>query len=220
MKLAGRRSWRFAVEVSDLLHLALRVRDGARLQVPAAEDVPPELNVAPEPTAVEVDRDAGGSQWLGWWRETTDLEGRRQLLRPDQVSERWGTVTRRLRAELAAVADPPRFDTLHGRPALQAAARAVGPTPRRWTDRQLQQARGGRDVIDWSVVNAAVHAVAVAAGVDVNDLNGCALVLLVRGRWWQQVSPGVVLCSVDAAGDRATADALVRAALRSAVCPG
>ena len=217
MKLAGTRSWRFAVDVSDLLHLALRVRESARLEVPAGDDVPPPHSAPPEPVSVAVDREAAGAEWLAWWRELLGLEGRRQLLRPDQVSERWGKVTRRLRAELAAVADPPTFTALHARPALQAAARTVGPTPRTWTSRQLQQARGGRDVIDWPVVDAAVHAVADETGTDVNHLNGCALVLLVQGRWWQQIGPGVVLCSVDAAADAQAAGALVRSAVRSAL---
>lgn len=217
MKLAGKRSWRFAVEVSDLMHLALRVRDGAGLQVPAAKDVPPALSTPPEPVRSGADPVAAGTEWLTWWREILELEGRRQLLRPDQVSERWGKVTRQLRAELAAVIDPPRFEALQHRPDLQAAARAVGPAPRGSVDRNLHTARGGRDVIDWPIVNTAVHAVAEEAGVGVNTLNGCALVVLVRGVWWQPAGPGVVLCSVAAAGDPAIADALVRAAFRSAL---
>lgn len=227
MKLAGSRSWRFAVEVSDLLHLALRIRDGAALDVPTsahvptgtdvptAFDVPPPLSAPPEATPASIDQTAAGAQWLPWWRELLDLEGRRHLLRPDQVTERWGTLTRRLHAEVQAIADPPRFEALRHRPALQAAARAVGPGPRRSVDRALQAARGGRDVIDWTIVNSAVHAVAAETGAELNSLNGCALVLLVQGSWWQSVSPGVVLASLDAAADPSVADALVQAALRS-----
>lgn len=215
MKLAGRRSWRFAVEASDLLHLALRVRDGAALEVPAADDVPPVLTAPPRPVKA-IDRAAAGAEWLPWWRGLVDVEGRRQLLRPDQVTESWGKVTRRLHAELGACADPPTFEALHARPALQSAARAVGPNPRRWVDRQLQQLRGGRDVMDWPIVNTAVHAVAEETGRSVNSLNGCALVLLVSSTWWHQAAPGVVLCSAAAAADPVTADALVRAAVRPA----
>lgn len=217
MRLAGTRSWRFAVDAGDLLHLALRVRDGARLQVPDAADVPPPLSTPPAPVSVDLDRESAGAEWLSWWRELVALEGRRHLLRPDQVSERWGTVTRRLRAEQTALADPPRFAALRGRGGVYAAARAVGPGPRRSVDRALQAARGGRDVIDWAIVNSAVQAVAAETGADLYSLNGCALVLLVRGSWWQQVSPGVVLASLDAAADPSTADALVRAALRTAL---
>ena len=221
MKLAGTRSWRFAVEVSDLLHLALRVRDGAALEVPTGPDVPPELLDPPVPrdpaetVGAGADPAAAGTQWLPWWRELVELESRRQLLRPDQVRQPWGTVTRRLRTELAAAADPPRFDALSQRPALQTAARAVGPAPRRSIDRQLRQARGWRDVIDWPVVNRAVHSVAEETSTNVNELNGCALVLLVRGSWWQPVGPGAVLCSLAAAADPDTAAELVRAAVRS-----
>ena len=215
MKLAGTRSWRFAVDAGDLLHLALRVRDGARLQVPAAEDVPPPLSTPPAPVSVDLDRESAGAEWLTWWRELVALEGRRQLLRPDRVSERWGTVTRRLRKEQTALADPPRFEALRERGGLHAAACAVGPAPRRSVDRALQAARGGRDVIDWEIVNAAVHAVARETGAELNSLNGCALVLLVQGSWWQLASPGVVLASLDAAVDPSVADALVRTALRS-----
>lgn len=215
MRLAGTRSWRFAVEAGDLLHLALRIRDGARLQVPPADDVPPALSTPPAPAPVDLDRESAGIEWLTWWRALVALEARRQLLRPDQVTERWRTVTRRLRAEQTTLADPPRFEALRERGGLHAAARAVGRGPRRSVDRELQAARGGRDVIDWAIVNTAVHAVAAETGAKLNSLNGCALVLLVQGSWWQQVSPGVVLASVDAAADPSAAEALVRAALRS-----
>ncbi|HIZ36452.1 MAG TPA: hypothetical protein H9815_11790, partial [Candidatus Ruania gallistercoris] len=177
MKLAGTRSWRFAVEVSDLLHLALRVRDGAALEVPTGPDVPPELLDPPVPrdpaetVGAGADPAAAGTQWLPWWRELVELESRRQLLRPDQVRQPWRAVTRRLRTELAAAADPPRFDALSQRPALQAAARAVGGTPRRSIDRQLRQARGWREVIDWPVVNRAVRTVAEETSTNVNELN-------------------------------------------------
>lgn len=230
MKLAGSRSWRFAAEASELLHLALRVRDGAALEVPEAADVPPVLlgepfgaggagrsgGVGSRGSADgEVDPLLAGAEWLTWWREAVDLEARRVLLRPDQVTEPWGKVSRRLRAELRRLATPPRFDGLADRPSLQAAARVVGRTPHGWVDRELQAHRHSRALIDWPVVDAAVHQVAAATGAPVNGMNGCALVLLVRGVWWRQVGPGVVLASVAAAGDPGAAGELVRAAFRT-----
>ncbi|WP_277050238.1 hypothetical protein [Ruania albidiflava] len=218
MKLAGSRSWRFAAHTGELVHLVLRVRDAAGLQVPAAPDVPPPLQDPPQPAAgLDLDPVLTGADWLTWWRDIVALEGHRQLLRPDQMTTSWAKVNRELQAQTKVLAGPPRFEGLAERPGLQAAARAVGRTPRGWVDRQLQAERHSRDLIDWPVVNEVVHQVAAETGTPVHSLNGCALVLLVQGAWWHQVRPGVVLCSVQAAGDRHTAAELVRAAVRSAL---
>ena len=219
MRLAGSRSWRFAAEASALAHLALRVRDAAGLQVPEAGDVPPPLEEPPQPVTAELDLDPvlAGADWLTWWRELVALEGHRQLLRPDQVTTSWRAVSRELEARQKHLAHPPRFEGLADRPGLQAAARAVGRTPRGLVDRQLQAERHSRALIDWPVVTETVHQVATETGTPVHRLNGAALVLLVQGRWWRQVGPGLVLCSVHAAGDQRTAAELVRSAVRSAL---
>ncbi len=215
MRLAGSRSWRFAADAGDLVHLALRVRDATGLQVPDAPEVPPPLESPPAVAAGAIDLDPvlAGADWLTWWRQVLDLEARRQLLRPDQVTTSWRRVNRELMAELKVLARPPRFDGLADRPGLQAAARAVGRTPHGWVDRQLQAERHSRELIDWPVVTEAVHEVAEQTGAHLHSLNGCALVLLVQGTWWHRLRPGVVLCSVHAAADPATAGELVRAAL-------
>ena len=218
MPLAGSRSWRFAAEASPLAHLALRVRDAAALQVPEAGDVPPPLAAPPQPVAAaepDLDPVLAGADWLGWWRELITLEGDRLLLRPDQVTTSWAKVNRELEARQKLLTRPPRFEGLSDRPGLQTAARAVGRTPRGWVDRQLQAERHSRALIDWPVVNDAVHQVATETGTPVHSLNGAALVLLVQGAWWRRVRPGLVLCSLRAAADHQTAAELVRAAVAS-----
>jgi hypothetical protein len=65
------------------------------------------------------------------------------------------------------------------------------------------------------VVNDAVTALARDAGVDPGRLHGAAEYLLVRGRWWRLLRPGLVVCSVEAASDPIAAAQLLRAALVS-----
>ncbi|WP_022919198.1 hypothetical protein [Ruania albidiflava] len=192
MKLAGSRSWRFAAHTGELVHLVLRVRDAAGLQVPAAPDVPPPLQDPPQPAAgldLDLDPVLTGADWLTWWRDIVALEGHRQLLRPDQVTTSWAKVNRELQAQVKMLARPPRLEGLAERPGLQAAARAVGRTPRGWVDRQLQAERHSRDLIDWPVVNEVVHQVAAETGTPVHSLNGCALVLLVQGPGGTRCAP-------------------------------
>jgi hypothetical protein len=52
--------------------------------------------------------------------------------------------------------------------------------------------------------------VAAELGVSIGAVQGYALVLIVEGTWWELASPGFALCSLEAAQDPETANAVLR----------
>ena len=59
----------------------------------------------------------------------------------------------------------------------------------------------------------------IDSDVGVGAVNGAVSVLLVEGIWWQLVAPQRALCSVVAAGDPKTAEAILREVFGSGLTP-
>lgn len=188
MKAAGAPSWEFRCNFGFPTHAALFVRDALRLDTSADDAAPPPL-AAPVPDRsdrlADEARSGALSAWLGVWHTLID--------RPD--------------APFVAL------ETLQRAPF----ASEVWDEAVRWAN-AARQPIGRTDPagpIPWSVIDQAVTAVANDLGIDRNRLAGRAEFLMVRGAWWHLARPGLVLASVDAASDPATAAAILRAAFVS-----
>ena len=134
MRLRGSSSWRLETRDSQFLHVALYVREGAGIQIPADEGAPPRLRQATPPDAADP-RDGArvpSEQWWDWWQSLVAFEvGAFEMTRGWQDS---GDPPRlRALADAASAAfDPPDFDTIAGLPELRAVV------SRRW-----------REALDW-----------------------------------------------------------------------
>jgi hypothetical protein len=65
------------------------------------------------------------------------------------------------------------------------------------------------------MVSATAEGIVAERGVSPDAVRGMVMVLDVEGVWSRQVAPGVVLCSVAATRDEATARAVLRDAFES-----
>lgn len=221
MRRAGSESWRFAHDIDQTLHAQLYVRDALSLEVDHGPVVPPHLTGdLPERSGL---LDAGARQqaaldWPGWWSNAVAQRASIELDPGPQGADR-GLWMRELAERYRLVADPPEWASLSDHRALQAAARALYVEGCRWADTArrplLPPAR--RDVFKWELVRDVAEATAAEHAVSVGAINGCALVLVVEGIWWELVSPGVALCSVAAATNADSTVAILRQVLVSSL---
>ena len=201
MRQEGSESWRFAHDIDQVLHAVLYVRDSLGLDVEEARAIPPRLagdvpdrsNLLNSVARHEVARD-----WPHWWSKAVAVRGTTELGPRDAQKEAW---LREIGARHNLVADPPDWSSLSGQPALQDAARSLYVEGCQWfsSARRPFLPPLNRDVFKWELVRDVAEATAAEHGVNVGVINGCALVLVVEGSWWELVSPGVALCSVAAA---------------------
>jgi hypothetical protein len=218
VRLAGTSSWRAEVRGGYLCELALFVRAAAGLEIVGlAEDIPPLIGTVPDLADVlepGVRRDAG-DQWRSWWVQILDHEFRD---RQDEQGDARGRARRRI-AEHEAVSDPPTFESLGDRPALQAAARVSFTGFKQWESTRPPLKRDGLSgsPLDWLVMKQTAEDVAFDRQVDLDAVQASVAILPVQGSWWSRVLPGCVLCSTVAAGDPATAQVLLRDAFDSHV---
>jgi hypothetical protein len=190
----------------------LYVRDALRVDVEETRGIPPRLAgdlpdrsglLGPE-SLREVARD-----WTAWWNNAVTLKARTELGSPSAGTEqRLREVAERHRL----VADPPEWSSLSGSPALQRAVQSLYVEGCRWFSpaRQPFLPPARSDVFKWELVRDVAEATAGEHKVSVGVINGCALVLVVEGGWWEVISPGVALCSVAAATDPESTMAILR----------
>lgn len=204
MRVAGSASWRFAEGNSQLLHLALYVRDAAALAVPTAADVPPPLTPAvPAEILPATDRAEAAIQWLAWWRRLVESEVHEARLRRVQSGQDGQARLRAMSQRQRGVFDPPEFETLTALPELRALAVASFRSALAWCNKPRRRgpvpSRPG--AFAWPVVRGTVEAVAAERGVPVSDLDATAAVLDVQGAWSYLAGPGFALCSPAVAAD-------------------
>jgi hypothetical protein len=198
----------------------LYIRDALGLGVEASALVPPlagEVLVPDRKDLVGPDaRQQAADSWVAWWSRAVAAQGRTELGPHGMARDEWH---RRIADLHRQVADPPEWSSLSRCAALQRAVGALYEEGARWIGAArppfLPPAR--RDIFEWALVRDVAEATAAAHEVSKGALNGCALVLLVEGSWWELVSPGVALCSVAAATDPAQAATVVRQIFASAL---
>lgn len=217
MQRAGGESWRFAHDIDQTLHALLYVRDALGVDVEENRGIPPRLesDVPDRSNLVDLDaRHEVAQSWPVWWHDAVAAHARTELGPQGAGQDQWRrSVVERHRL----VADPPEWSSLATTPALQQAARALYVEGCRWADTArrplLPPAR--HDVFTWELVRDVAEATAAEHGVSVGAINGCALVLVVEGNWWELASPGVAVCSVAAATEPASTVAILRQVLAS-----
>lgn len=187
---AGKESWEFRGSLGFPTHAALYVRDALGLDTSADDVVPPALATeVPDRSdrLARVDRSSAGDAWLGVWHALVD--------RPDSPFVALESLTRA--PFIAAVWDEA---VLWSNAARRRAASADPAGP-----------------IRWDIVRAVAAGVAGDLDVGLERMRAGAEFLLVRGHWWRLARPGLVVASVQAASDPASAKALLRAAFVSAL---
>lgn len=215
MRRAGSESWRFAHDIDETLHALLNVRDALGVDVEEAKGIPPRLagDVVDRSNLLDPDaRHEVARDWPAWWQSAVAAQARTQLGTPGAGAEER---LREIAARHRLVADPPEWSSLASTPALQRAAGALYVEGCRWADttRRPLLPPAHRDLFKWELVRDVAEATAAEHKVSVGDINGCALVLMVEGSWWELVSPGVALCSATAATDPDSTVAILRQVL-------
>lgn len=212
-------SFRFTQGSSQLLHIALFIRDTAALPVPDAPDNPPMLLRRPTPSVVvPADRvSAAVEQWRQWWRE---------LVRHDSLSRVPGSPAHHTpigevlrRAEHAF--DPPDFHSMTGEPDLRLLVSNTYLAAVEWANRYRREQSGPdprpEPALDLSLIRAAARSVAHEGNVGLGRLDATVQVLDVNGTWSAAGGPGTWLCSRAAARDPHTAAVVIRNAFLSAL---
>jgi hypothetical protein len=215
VQIEGTRSWRFGASAGDQLpHVALFVRDAVALPVAAGPAVPPRLaGSVPDHRDLldEDERQIAGHQWTSWWHAVLGVSaGAQQASRADLI----GLSDLRTRHE--QVGSPPDYAALLDRPALRRAVVKTFLEAHQWVDSQRPGSRGLREApFPHRLVARVAEDVAFDRSVDIGDLHGSAVLLHVEGSWWHLMSPGAVVCSMEAAAQPDEAELILRRAFES-----
>ena len=217
MRRAGGESWRFAHDIDQTLHALLYIHDALGLKIEEARGIPPRLAGDVPDRSKLLGSDARhdvARNWPAWWRGAVAARAKTELGTPGAGTEE---SLREIATRHRLIADPPEWLSLANSPALQQAARALYVEGCRWSDtvRRPLLPPARHDVFTWELVRDVAEATAAEHNVSVGAINGCALVLIVEGSWWELVSPGVALCSATAATDPDSTVAILRQVLAS-----
>lgn len=210
----GSASWRFEQDNAQFLHLALFVRDAARLPVAPSAAIPPCLagEVPDHAAAVPSgEQDAAAGQWAAWWGRLL-TQAAREARRPRaQAAGTDPLAHERDRIEgREQVFDPPEFGSLAGLPAVQAAAIATFADAVQWSGRRDGQLPArSPEPFPWALVRDAAEGTAAELGIPIGDLDAVTHVLDVTGSWSYLVGPGCALCSAAVAADPPAAGRLL-----------
>ena len=219
MRRAGSASWRFSHDIDQTLHALLYIRDALGLTVEQAPRVPPHLagDLLDRSGLLDADtRHQAALDWPSWWSNALRWRASNELdSRPEGTDRRlW---MREFAEQHRRIVDPPEWTSLAGRPTLQAAARSLYAQGCHWADTAkrpfLPPAR--HDIFKWELVRDLAEDSAARHQVSVGAIDGCALVLIVEGIWWEIIAPGVAICSVSAAADAESAKAVLNEVFES-----
>lgn len=219
MRREGRPSWRFAHDIDESLHVLLYLRDALGLETVGGAASPPPLLGGPlrRPDFLgATSRAQAAEDWAARWSRSVSETARVELGPiPDGPARReW--MAKVHQADLRRF-DPPDWAFLAETPELQDGASVPWRQARDWFFRARAPYLPPRcrDVLARERVRHAADRAIASHWVDPAALNGCALVLLVEGVWWDLVAPGAAICSVGAALDPEATDAIVTAAFTS-----
>jgi hypothetical protein len=224
MQVAGSASWRFEEGNSQLLHLALFIRDAAALPVQQAGDIPPPL-ASPVPGRADTvptgHPDVTAAQWITWWRQLTDSEADEAQHEGRRIDEDSRTDARAMLAYLQSLFDPPEFTSLAGSAELRSLAKHLHEDAIEWSNRSqaADPARPDGGLFQWGLVRAVAEEVAAGHGVPVGAVRGAVQVLDVDGMWSCVTAPGFALCSAALATSPARARALLHVVFGSGLRP-
>lgn len=211
MQFTGSPSWRFAEGGDQLVTVALFVRDAVRLIVPSAGDSPPPLaRAVPDRAAVldEQHRAAAGMQWLSWWRQILGERTRRGDSQHDASDQR--ARFQEIFASMERLVNPPTFSSLADRPELQTAVTATFDEACRWESATFDPTAPKHGHFGWATIKQVAEDVAFDHRVELDAIDGKAIVVDVEGSWWLRIIPGVALCSVQALADPLTTQVVLR----------
>jgi hypothetical protein len=191
---SGTDSWVLREAASEVLHIALRLRDGADLPVPAAPDIPPATeHRIPISLSPATDRGMLAAEWAVWWRRLVRHETTAVPEAPDAArgSAPGTAFTASAVRRHEAVFDPPGFASLADLPGLRALAVVHHET----AVQDRARADRGRPAFDQALVRGVAARTAVSAGVPAGRLSACVAVLDVDGAWSYLTGSGGALCS-------------------------
>lgn len=218
---SGSESWRLTVDDnSNLLQVALYVRDACGLDVTVDHSIPPRLLgtvVDHRDDLTAQIRQSAGEQWMAWWQTIIALVGAQELgtlQLPSEPFERLEAMT----AVHESLLDWPELDGFGDRPALREAVRVSYEDATRWLSQRARGAVRGRRMratYDGATLGSIVRALVERLGVEPGRLRAAVLVVGVEGDWSSLVAPGVLVCSESVTVAPARFAALVESAFVS-----
>lgn len=222
MRISGSSSWRLEMRDSQLLHVALFVRDREGILMPGDSRLPPAVRHVATASTPRPHGDARvlGPQWMRWWQRLAAHEvGSFAIARTAQARQvPVEDMVRQLADAGSAAFDPPDFGTLADSPELRAVV------TRRWKEAldwfagrsaEPRHTRPGIPAISHVVIERAALGVAAERGVPIDRLDAAVDLLDVTGLWSHSVAPGHMLCSVELIRDDDAAEDVVRRAFIS-----
>lgn len=207
-----------SINISQVMHVALYVRDAFRLQVPESTIVPPPVDGRVVDHSGDMDSERhlrAGGQWLSWWEEILRLEGAKALrtLRLPEGVDASGA----MRAVHDRLFDWPTLDALAAWPDLREAVRGRDDAVRWAGDRKRLFVERGPLTRGWGNVpiNEIAERVVERSRVPSTLVRAAVFLLGVQGDWSALVLPGVLLCSSSLAQDAERMAVLAEEALNS-----
>jgi len=210
-------AWSLRVDVSELLHVALYVRDVAAIELPPWRATPPPLmDRLPTHSLIlpPASRRSTGLEWLRWWDSivTSEIDAYSRLT--SAGSGRGGrqeteTASQEEQHKYAAAESPQFSDPVVRRTVHE----LVQEGHRWWNENHRTRAQWGmdRELLDRVVKEASSR----LGGCEVR-LRSMVEVVLVEGEWWHRPAEQALLCSVSLTNNFDGFGSLLRKFLSSA----
>jgi hypothetical protein len=210
---AGTDSWVLHEVNPEVLHIALRLRDGADLPVPVSPEIPPSAEYRiPISLSPDTDREALADDWTVWWRRLVRHETAAGPEGPPDATA-GAAFTASVVRRREAVFDPPGFASLADLPRLRALAMVHHETAVR--GRSPARAESRRPAPDQALVRRVAAETAARARVPAGRLRARFAVLDVTGAWSHLTGSGGALCSPAVVADPGACARLLRDAFLS-----
>ena len=206
MRRRGSMSWRFEEQVDPLLHAALYAREALGLEVQSVASAPPLLMSTPttaQGVLSGVERGEASGMWLRWWQHLVQV---RVEAAQEMAAGTWESDS--------GVRHPDDMWPTGGGGPLRRAVDALEEEARSWVRDGPRSPSERRSCFTQDQVELAVRQASSERHVPVGSLSVVVFVLAVRGVWWHNWSPGVLLCSTSMSKDTDAA----QTALTEALC--